>query len=155
MMFLYTIIYYFWIFWVFVIMLITDGVGQMMVSENDVMASLSEYDDCEIYHSDGIQDNTDYAEYYYSYLFIEDIIDNRFLRKVEQENVSEIRAYIDDFEQRIDNDSELQENYNFDISEVEVGDYFYIEADDDFYGSYEVYYFDMETETLYYLHSEI
>ena len=52
---------------------------------------------------------------------------------------------------------DVEAGYDFDISEIEEGDYFYIETDEfyDEFGCYDVYYFDMETEILYYFHNNI
>ena len=155
MMFLYTVFYYVMFFWVFIFMIIFDGVAQ--ISENDVVDSLPQYDEYESYSGDDFQDITSYEKYYYSYLCIEDVVYNEYLEKVEQEDIPEIKAYIENFEMWVREEPDVEEGYDFDLSEIEEGDYFYIETDEfyDEYGCYDVYYFDMETEILYYFHNNI
>lgn len=74
-----------------------------------------------------------------------------------------IASFIDDFEETIE-DEDIYSDYNLDKSCIDYGDYFYIEnveiiggdtASKEIYRTYDVYYFDIQSMTLYYLHIDI
>ncbi len=71
--------------------------------------------------------------------------------------------HIEDFEDWIEAikdsnpESEVVAGYDFDLSLISEADYVYIYDDPDYpeLGNYDVYFFDMETMTLYYFHNNI
>ena len=131
----------------------------LMIPGDPVIESLPKYSAKEYYSSGGFQDTTDYAKYTY-HISEEDLQNNEYLLPVESTDVPQIIAYIKDFEEWVSVSQEFQsDSYDFDKEIVSIGDYFYIfnqyqEADKAFW-NYDVYYFDLETLTLYYFHSNI
>ena len=133
--------------------------------KNKVLVSLGEYNDYVFYSEGGFQDYTDYAKYYYTSVNIEE---NEYLTKIQEADFAEIDKHLNDFENWIknfkdkDNSLELVVNYDFNRNIIDVEDYIYIHSeehtwDDGFTSlvSYDIYFFDTQTLTLYYFHNNI
>lgn len=125
-----------------------------------ILNSIGTYNLREYYTSDGFQDYTDYAKYSYEEV---DFSSNRYFTKVSSDNMQMLTSHIENFEEWVeaigtqDTKSEVVQGYDFDISVVSEGDYFYIYDDPDYpeFGNYDVYYFDIDTMMLYYFHNNI
>lgn len=130
-----------------------------------VALSLGRYDNMEYYTDGGFQDHTDYAKYTYS---SPTLADNKYLVRLDKRRVERLNGYLDDFEKWVDliregnPKNELAENYDFDRSAIDDGDYYYIDgrysetlSDIDYNDQslYDIYFFDMQTNTLYYFHN--
>ena len=133
--------------------------------ENKVLNSLGEYKSHEFYTEGAFQDFTDYAKYYYDHV---DFADNEYFCKIGQADIDVLNEHLDDFESWIktyregDASREIVVNYDFDRSLIDCEDYLYIDSEkhtwDDGYTSlvnYDVYFFDTQTNTLYYFHKNI
>ena len=133
--------------------------------EDKVLNSLGEYRSCEFYTCGGFQDYTDYAKYYYDSV---DFTDNKYFSIIEQFDIDALNEHLDNFESCIeahgysDASSEIVVNYDFDRSLIDSEDYLYIDSEkhtrDDGYTllvHYDVYFFDTQTNTLYYFHNNI
>lgn len=133
--------------------------------EDKVLCSLGECKSYEFYTCGGFQDYTDYAKYYYDPV---DFTDNEYFSIIEQSDIDALNEHLDDFESCIeahgynDASSEIVVNYDFDHSLIDSEDYLYIDSEkhtwDDGYTSlvnYDVYFFDTQTNTLYYFHNNI
>lgn len=130
-----------------------------------VIASLPEYKSSFLYTSDGIQDYTDYAEYYYDSVTVEDLEASEYLKAATAEDIDEILMYIENFEDWVEAaGGELTENYGFDKALLSEGDFFCIitrygepigEGTYGRFDDYTVYYFDTDTQILYYFHNNI
>ena len=134
--------------------------------EDKVLNSLGEYQRSEYYSEGEFQDFTDYAKYYYDLL---DFTDNEYFSEIEQADIDVLNEHLDDFESWIetyregDASREIVVNYDFDRSVIDHEDYLYIESEkydpwDDgnmVFANYDVYFFDTQTNTLYYFHNNI
>ena len=134
--------------------------------EDTVIASLGKYEKNEFFTSGGFQDYTDYAKYYYDSV---DFTDNEYFAKIQDSDMDNLNNHLDDFEAWIetyrkgDPSREIVVNYDFDRSLIDCEDYLYIETEwfdssDDgnaVFASYDVYFFDVQTNTLYYFHNNI
>lgn len=133
--------------------------------EDKVLNSLGEYKSYEFYTEGAFQDYTDYAKYYYDSA---DLSDNEYFSKIGQSDIDVLNEHLDDFESWIEtyreNDAsrEIVVNYDFDRSIIDNEDYLYINSekhtwDDGFISlvNYDVYFFDTQTNTLYYFHNNI
>ena len=71
-------------------------------------------------------------------------------------DVEEIKSYFEDFEGWGEFE-DYKEHYDFKCEWIDTADYFYIESKDEFnkYESYNVYFFDVQTSVLYFIHSNI
>ena len=131
----------------------------LLIPEDIILESLPKYSEKEYYSSGGFQDTTDYAKYTYL-ISEEDLQNNEYLLPVESTDVPQIIAYIEDFEEWVSVSHDFpSESYDFDKAIVSTGDYFYVsnryqEAEKAFW-NYDLYYFDLETLTLYFFHSNI
>ena len=127
---------------------------------DEVVASLGKYKSKEVYSSGTVQDFTDYARYSYDKV---DFSGNKFFAQVTDDNKAELVRHIEDFEAWVDsaeqNDpkDKVAANYDFDMSVITDGDYVYIYDDPDYpdLGSYRVYFFDSETNTLCYFRNNV
>lgn len=139
--------------------------GFLYSHQNSVIASLPDYESKEFYTNDGFQDYTDYAKYTYHNITIQDLKSSKYLTITTADDVEEILLHIDDFEGWVEAcGGELKKNYDFDKTVVTEGDFFYIETKygepigHETYGkfdNYSVYYFDVDTQILYYFHNNI
>ena len=133
--------------------------------EDKVLNSLGEYKSKEFYTEGEFQDYTYYAKYYYDSV---NFTDNEYFSKIGQADIDVLNEHLDDFESWIetyregDASREIVVNYDFDRSIIDSEDYLYIDSEkhtwDDGYTSlvnYDVYFFDTQTNTLYYFHNNI
>ena len=130
-----------------------------------VIASLPKYTSEVFYTSGGFQDYTDYAKYTYDSIPIENFETSEYFSAVTEKDVEEILLYLENFESWVETvGGELKDNYDFDKTVVRVGDFFYIETKYgqpigdgtyDKFDNYDIYYFDIDAQILYYLHNNI
>lgn len=125
-----------------------------------VLLSLGQYESENYFFAGSFQDFTDYAKYVYNDV---DFTGNRYFEKISADTREDLLIHIEDFEERVAlvEESELQnemiDGYDFDVSCITKDDYLYICDDPDYpeLGCYDVYFFDMETLTLYYFHNNL
>ena len=128
--------------------------------ENPVIGSLPKFESSDCYYSDGFQDFTNYCKYYFSEddFIIERIKENKYLKKVTVDDVEEVKSYFENFKGWVEF-QEYKEKYDFRDNCIDTEDYFYIENDETIeehkYWDYDVYFFDVQTKTLYFIHSNI
>ena len=133
--------------------------------EDKVLNSLGEYKSKDFYTEGEFQDYTYYAKYYYDSV---NFTDNEYFSKIGQADIDVLNEHLDDFESWIeihregDASCEIVVNYDLDRSLIDNEDYLYIDSEkhtwDDGYTSlvnYDVYFFDTQTNTLYYFHNNI
>lgn len=133
--------------------------------EDEVIASLGEYEKHEFFTSGGFQDYTDYAKYYYASA---KAAGNTFLKKIQETDLEVINTYLDDFEgwietiKRSESSNEVVVNYDFARNSIDMEDYFYIDSEEHTWSDghtslvrYNIYLFDSQTSVLYYFHNNI
>ena len=96
--------------------------------------------------------------------------ESEYFKPVTAESKNELLGYIDNFENWVnvtregDDDNALVVNYHFSRADIDESDYLYIsdrcgetigEGVYSKYDSYNVYFFDSQTTTLYYFHNNI
>ena len=148
-----------------ILLILAISLSACTAPENKVLNSLGEYKSHEFYTEGAFQDYTDYAKYYYDQV---DFADNEYFYKIGQADIDALNEHLDDFESLIktlrENDAsrEIVVNYDFVRSLIDCEDYLYIESEkhtwDDGYTSlvnYDVYFFDTQTNTLFYFHNNI
>lgn len=133
-----------------------------LMSEDKVLASLGKYEQKKNFISGGFQDYTSYAKYRYSSFNLEK---NKYLKKIDENDLDTIDAYLADFENWIkeeDTSSEIVVNYDFNRAIIDTNDYFYIDSNevtlDDgitLVTSFDIYFFDTKDQILYYFHNNI
>lgn len=135
-------------------------------SKDPVIASLGRAMSVQRYSVSGFGDSTDYGIYTFSGAKPED---GEYFKPVTAESKNELLGYIDNFENwvnvtREDDNNTLFENYHFSRADIDESDYLYISDRDgeaigdgvySKYDSYNVYFFDSQTTTLYYFHNNI
>ncbi len=126
---------------------------------NPILKELPVYRSKEI-HSQGFwQDYTDYGKYFYKKVSEEDLQSAESFRKVSEEDVNEILKYIDGYESYVNNFGSdgiesIKEVYDFDKSVIDKDDYYYV-SEGNSYTFFHMYYFDMESQILYYFYNSI
>ena len=133
-------------------------ISYLLAPKDSILNSLPDYIDKEFYSSGGFQDYTDYGKYTYQISEMP-LIHNSYFLRVSEENIPEILSYIENFEGWVEITEFPSEKYDFDKSVITEGDYFYIlskydEPGQEFY-DYNVYYFDLDAQILYYFHNNI
>ena len=131
--------------------------------EDVVANSLGKISKEEFFTDGGFQDRTDYAKYSYKDV---DFTNNSYFKQITEADEEKLRARIAVFEQWValtkegDPGNELVVHYDFDVSMISKNDYLYIDdsyedPNDPMLSSFNVYFFDVETMTLYYFHHNI
>lgn len=109
----------------------------------------------------GFQDYTDYCKYYYKDKFDKKFSNSFLYKKVEQEDIENITSYFMNFEKWMEIE-ERMDIYDFDTNIISEGDFVRIETKE--YGdgdpkwkfaNYTIYLYDIESNILYYIHSNI
>lgn len=106
-------------------------------------------------YSEGVfQDYTDYNKYYYKSKYDKEFKKNKYYTEVNKDNIEELTNYIIKFSTWME---DAQDIYDFNLESINEGDLFFQKKDEDYppYGYIHIYYYDIETHTLYYMHSNI
>ena len=126
---------------------------------DDVRYSIGKYGDSEWYSSGGFQDYTDYGKFYYDSV---DFTQNTYFQKIDASHIPILEEHLDDFENWVALCQELVDHYDFDRSIIDCEDYLYIESESrtwsdghTFLVNYNIHFFDTQTNTLFYFHSNI
>ena len=149
-----------------VVLILAISLSACTAPENKVLNSLGEYKSHEFYTEGAFQDYTNYAKYYYDQV---DFADNEYFYKIGQADIDVLNEHLDDFESWIktyregDASREIVVNYDFNRSLIDNEDYLYIESEqydpwndgNMVFASYDIYFFDIQTNTLYYFHNNI
>ncbi len=140
---------------------------------DSVIDSLPKYQDMVKYTEGGFQDFTDYAIYNYGDLNVSALDNSPYFQKIYPGDVENILSYIENFEKWVEgfksgsDKSELAAHYAFDETIIGENDYIYIKTKEGTaignssnitYGkfdNYSIYFFDADTNTLYYFHNNI
>lgn len=130
-----------------------------------IIDSLGNYDSKETYSYGSFQDYTDYEKYYFTSV---SAANNDHFKQIADGDTSDLYACLDDFENLIrlhlekDSVPDIAIHYDFDRSIIDDTDYFYLECkktsmDDEavILTSYDIYFFDTQSKTLYYFHNNI
>ena len=125
--------------------------------------SLGKYDSCQRYDDGAFQDISLYAIYKFSSAQLEN---NRYFTPVSNSGIEELEEYLSWFERFINFDSpqnKLEKNYKFDHNLIDCEDYYYIydkmgepigESFYEQFDNFDIYFFDYQTMTLYFFHTE-
>lgn len=161
---------------VIIVTLISNFTGCFYISKEDdskkertyvVLTSLPEYNDYDSYMNGVFQDYTIYRKYYYSNVTEADFEGNKYFKKLTNENMSEFEEYLINYENCVDSwsdnkDDEVHKAYDFSKEMLKEGNYFYIydkgveRGDTSWkFSSYDIYYFDLPSQTLYFMHNNI
>ena len=123
---------------------------------------LPDYKKKAFYTSGGWQDYTDYAKYYYEDIDAQTLRQTGRFREVTEEDIAAIMPYILDFENWVEViGRDLKANYDFDKTTIRTGNFYFIkskyenDAPEHKFWNYNVYYFDLDAQILYYFHSNI
>ena len=111
---------------------------------------LEGYSNCEEYYSDGFQDYTDYCKYFYSKDYDIKFEKSSYYSIVTKENLSMIKTYFENFPYENMND---KDKYDFEIKNINEGDYYCLKDDVD--NAYSLFFYDKDNHTLYYIHNNI
>lgn len=147
------------------VLLIAISLASCTAPEDKVVASLGEYENRVFFTSGGFQDYTDYAKYYYN---SDEITENKYLKKIQETDLDVINTHLDDFEEWIetiknsDSSNEVVINYDFNREIIDTEDCIYIDSEEHTWSDghtslvrYNIYFFDTQTQVLYYFHNNI
>lgn len=116
----------------------------------------------EHFDPDGFQDYVDYCKYYYNEEFDRNFKNNEMYSEIQNEDIENIISYFDDFKGWMKIEQRMDE-YDFDNSIITAGDYYHLDTKEGDFGDpdinkfvdYSLYFYDIESHTLYYIHSNI
>lgn len=130
--------------------------------QEDVRLSLGDYEIMEYCSHRIFQDYTDYGKYTYENPNIEN---NEYLKQMTEEDIEELNSYLDNYDEWVavfsdeisETNKQFVETYDFDRSIISITDYSYIYSNPDYpeFSSYDLYFYDTETEIFYYFHNNI
>lgn len=116
----------------------------------------------EYFDKNGWQDFTDYCKYYYSST---PVMEDSQYRMITESDVEDIKGYFSDFQRWMEAANRMEE-YDFDESCITAGDYVRIRtkegkpigSEGHTYGKYDnytLYFLDVDSNVLFYIHSNI
>ena len=128
--------------------------------QDDVLSTLGQYEFRHFYTSGGFQDYTDFALYTYAAANLEH---NPYFAPLTPADSETLSAFIDDFEdwidtiRRSDPDNEVAVHYAFDRKRLDPEDWFYLYEDPIYpkFGCYDLWFYDSQSNVLYYFHNNI
>lgn len=131
-----------------------------LAANNRIVDSLGEYQSEERFTSGGFLNYTDYEKYTYSDV---DFSENEYFDRIKFASKKKLLTYTETFEawiksiEKDDPENEIVIGYDFDTALISEEDYIYISNDSDDYASglSDVYFFDMETMTLYHFRNNM
>lgn len=125
--------------------------GLWLLSDS-VVYSLPRYDDYESY-STGFQDYTIYRKFYYhkNSGIAKGIQLHPSFKKISERDINKLNEYFDDFEAWLEY-ADFKDKYDFKRNCIDISDYACMTGDE---YSFDVYFFDMQTYTLYYIHNNV
>ena len=114
----------------------------------------------EHWDENGFQDYTDFCVYRYE--SSDSVRSHSNYCEMTENDIDEIKGYFSHFASVMEVEKRLEE-YTFSETYISAGDYFYLKTEPlmmdgeviDKYADYSLYYFDIETLTLYYIHTNI
>lgn len=121
------------------------------------------YSSIEHWDKEGFQDYVDYCKYFYNESYDINFKKNNSYQIVKSKDIENIKEYFDNFKQFMESGNRLNE-YDFDNNFITEGDYFHIRTKEgekigdsyyDKFDNYTVYFYDIETHTLFYIHANI
>ena len=127
-----------------------------------VLLSLPAYTHKEFYTEGVWQDFTDYGVWVFSPFAESKLEENPYFERVT--DVEDLCSYIDCYEGRISEESELSEHYHFEKTWIDTEDYYFLYTKEGDpignttyrkFDNYDLYIFDLDTWTLYFFHSNI
>ena len=142
------------------LILLSAAACSVQTRQDLVLESIGEYDSKQLWTHGGFQDYTDFGIYTYSSARVDK---SQYFLKVSADDIETIGAFVDDFEgwiatfQESNPNGELVTNYAFDRSIIDLEDYFYIFEKENYpeFGCYDLWFFDTQTNVLYYFHNNI
>ena len=150
---------------IFMLIVFMVGLSSCAGPEDQIIKSLGKYQRYDFYSEGAFQDFTDYAKYYYTTARVDE---NQHFSRVEDFDCELLNECLDDFESWIktykENDSsrEIVVNYDFNRSWIDSDDYIHIDYEKHEFDdgemmlcSYDIYFFDMQTNILYFFHNNI
>lgn len=149
-------------FLVILIILMTPTVILTLINNQNDRIINGYYSSNEHFDEEGFQDYTDYCEYYYNKNLIKGL-KNRKYKKVDEKDIAELNEYFKDYSQWIIYREGYKDWYKFAYKkQVKLNDYYYIENEGsnassliDKFASYDIYYYHVDKNTLYYFHTNI
>jgi len=108
----------------------------------------------EIYSVDNFTDCTYYAKFTYRNVSEEDLKNAEYFEKITEDNMEEILVFINGYESFINNIGgmdEIKNSYDFDKEVINENDHYYTKKNGQGF-IIALYYFDMESQNLYYFH---
>ena len=128
--------------------------------EQFILYSLPDYEDKETHYSSGFQDYTDYCKYFYKDDSITKKIKNhKLFTEINRENIKLVNRIFEDHKGW--GKSHFDEDYDFSMECINEGDCFslyipekYIE-ERHYLWNYDMFFFDKESLTLYFIHNNI
>lgn len=121
--------------------------------ENKTILDLPNYVSKDMYSNGGWQDILIFNKYYYDNVDTDTLDNGKYLQEITVYNIGKVKNYVKEYEGWIECSSdETKEHYDFDKSMIQKGDYYYIEDDRPDIEAFNVYYFDVESQHLYYMH---
>lgn len=125
---------------------------------------LKEYFDSEEHWDEnGFQDYTDYCKYFYNENADVWFKNHSDYKEVKDENKKNIVSYFDNFKLWMETENRMEE-YSFDTAMISEGDFFYLKTKEGEkigngvykkFDNYSLYFYDVDSHTLVYIHNNI
>lgn len=140
---------------IFIITLVYASIMSILPAHyKDKMILKGYYEKEEYFQEYGFQDHTDYCKYFYKKASDNKFINNTKYEIVKEENIEGLKNYFNDTRKWMNIEGRFND-FDFDNSIISAGDYYYLDLKSSGYNNYNLYFYDIETHILYYIHSNI
>lgn len=141
-----------------VIIVVLINIPKKLFYNDSVIMSLPDYNKNDCYFYDESPHYTDYCKFYYNSNIEKSIKENEKFIKIDTSNINDALEYFDSYSKMV-KETDFYQKYDFDISQISVNDYIYI-VDKSFdndslkkFDYYNVYYYDISKNIVYYIHN--
>ena len=133
----------------------------LKIYKDPVLSSIPDYYDKVFYEGGSGRGFTDYGKYYYKDEI--DFKDNEYFKRLTEEDILSLKEYEEIYRQFAEKEY-FKADYDFKMDLADTADYIYIANKDNkesysvyknVLDAFDIYFFDIQTKTLYFMHSNI
>lgn len=143
-----------------VLIIVLINIPEKLYYNDSVIMSLPNYKKNNCYFYGESPQFTDYCKFYFNKNIESSVKENEKFIKIDSSGIDEIKEYFNSYFNSV-KQTDFYEKYDFDISQISVDDYIYIvdKSDDNEslkkFDYYNIYYYDVSKNIVYYIHNNV
>lgn len=143
-----------------VLIIVLINIPEKLFYNDSVIMSLPNYKKNDCYFYGESPKFTDYCKFYFNKNIESSVKENENFIKIDSNSIGEVKEYFNSYVKSVKK-TDFYNNYDFDISQINVDDYIYIvdKSNDNEnlnkFDYYNVYYYDVSKNIVYYIHNNV